>query len=254
MKTFKSIVLCVIAAVAIGSAALAAEGKSAAGVTGRSHKSPTTHPSQRGGLVPDFIDRTIQAQNSPADKLRIDITHSFPKDGKYEAYVRIVWGDLDNVIKDGGRQYYSNWDGQLMLASGTAVVERTIAFESHNAIKSPPPSKEKERKAVGSLGHAGARGGSKAMSASHPSHSGPGDGSGADDLVTREGKEIVWKAGVVGALDGLLIKITSDTPTPSGTIKVGKFSESFSITPKAAPTKASHSGREKTGEHKNAAK
>jgi hypothetical protein len=72
-----------------------------------------------------------------------------------------------------------------------------------------------------------------AGSATHPAAaaSQPGLGSGRDELVQSSGTQIVWKAGVVGGLDGLLIRITTDTPTAEGTIKAGNFTVDFKSNP-----------------------
>lgn len=164
-------------------------------------------PAKLGGRLD--VAQTITRENSASDKLRIEMSNSHVnKDGKNVALVRIVWGDVDNVIKGGGSQYYSDWDGSLKLGSGSAKVVHKIAFDDGSKATSRP-AKE------GSHKHASSQ---------------PGAGSGRDQLLQSEGQQITWKAGVVGGIDGLLIKITADTPSVSGTIVAGKFTVPFTIT------------------------
>jgi hypothetical protein len=179
------------------------------------------------GLLPGVIDQTITRQNSAADKLRIDITHSHVnKEGKNVAFVRLVWGDLDNIIKGGGPQYYSDWDGSLSLTgAATGQVLHQIAFDDAGKVTTHPAGAEIKMPAW-RLRHASSQPSSRPRR-----HRGPGQGSGADELVQSQGHQIVWKAGVVGALDGLLIRIASDSPTMSGNIVAGKFAIPFSVTP-----------------------
>ncbi len=204
---------------------------------GVSASRPASRPHERFRM-PEPIAQTIERQNSPQDKLRIDLTHSYSREGgRHVAFVRILWGDLDNVIKNGGKRYYSDWDGQLKVDKGEAEVIRKIAFDEGTRPTSRPAS--------GPMLHRGLRehGGTarpmfhRERPASRPSAE-PGPGSGRDELIKASGNPIVWKAGVVGALDGLMIKITSETGEMTGTIKAGKFDVPFKITP--APTPAAH--------------
>lgn len=200
--------------------------------------------------MPAPIDQTITRQNSPQDKLRIDVTHSYLKEGKHVALVRVVWGDLDNLIKGGGREYYSNWDGKVTLDNGTGLVIHKIAFDDREGLVRRPALKDGG--AATKPARDGAKGGSpifkptaekpifkpEAKVADKAAGRGePRDGSGRDELDQREGKEIVWQAGVVGALDGLMIKITSDTADITGTIVAGKHTVPLKITGAPQPAK-----------------
>jgi hypothetical protein len=175
--------------------------------------------------------QTITRENSSADKLRIEITNSrVNKDGKNVALVRIIWGDLDNTIKGGGQQYYSDWTGSLKLDSGSAKVVHKIQFDDGSKATSRPARKHP---------------------ASQPADQ-KGAGLGRDQLLQSEGQQITWKAGVVGGIDGLLIKVTADTSSVSGTIVAGKFTVPFTITAgeqstsqPTAPTKKGFFGRRK---------
>ena len=62
----------------------------------------------------------------------------------------------------------------------------------------------------------------------------PHAGSGRDEVEIAAGPEVEWKAGVVGVLDGLRIKITSPTGTIKGTLVAEKFTIPVVITPEGA--------------------
>ncbi len=163
---------------------------------------------------PEHWDQTITRQNKPGDLLEINLSKAHPREGKYVAWLRIRWGNLDKQLPGVGKEYYSNWDGSVTFASGaTGVVERKISFDDGPTSRpaSQPAGNEKPRQRRQQQANNGE----------------PGPGSGRDKLIQGSGSQIVWKAGVVGGIDGLLIKITSDSPTPSGTIKAGKFSVDF---------------------------
>ncbi len=220
MPCFRRTLLAIVSVAAVSALSLGAEGlagRRARFAEGASLPSSRPH---HEGRMPLAVDQTITRENSSSDKLRIELTHSHVnKDGKNVAFVRIVWGDLDNVIVGGGRQYYSDWDGSLALTSATGEVVRKIAFDDGTAT-SRPAAAGTERPRW------------RRHNASQPAHhGGPGSGSGQDEMIQSQGSQITWKAGVVGALDGLLIKVTSDSASISGTIVAGKFTVPFTITP-----------------------
>lgn len=183
---------------------------------------PTTYKAHFGHL-PLPVDQTIEKENSAQDKLQVDVTHSAIEAGKHVAYVRVVWGDLNNLIKHGGKQYYSDWDGSVTLDKATGEVVHRIAFDEYGHATTRPAHRI----------HDGATS-RPAHSPRHSASTEPGPGSGRDELITASGAKIEWKAGVVGALDGLTIKITSDSPTITGTIKAGNFTVPLNVSP--APT------------------
>ncbi len=180
--------------------------------------------SRPGGQI--HFDQTLNRQNSASDKLQIEISKTHQRQGKYNTLVRIRWGDLDNVIKGYGKQYYSDWDGQLVVKSGgEATVVRKISFDDGTAASRPAGAASRPAGLRGLLRRR------HQQSASEPAASQPGPGSGRDELLQSSGAKIVWKAGVVGAFDGLLIRITGDSPTVEGTIKAGKFTVDFKSNP-----------------------
>jgi hypothetical protein len=187
------------------------------------HKQAASAPASRPhgkelGQMPMPIAQTIERQNSPSDKLRIDLTASKADGGQYVAYVRVAWGDLDNLITTGGKQYYSDWDGKVSLDNGaTGEVARKIAFDDGSGAASRPAAR------AGKAGKAG----KQAASAE----------SGRDQMIQSQGATISWKAGVVGGMDGLLIRLTGKSDTITGTIQAGKFSVPFTV--KASPAGAS---------------
>ena len=95
---------------------------------GRGHE--TRRAAELGGKMPLAVDQRIERQNSAADKLAVEMTHAVKEGTGYVAYVKIVWGDLDNVIKGTGSQYYANWDGNLKLTGGaTGKIDEKIQFD-----------------------------------------------------------------------------------------------------------------------------
>ena len=162
-----------------------------------------------GGKLAYPLAQTITKANSPQDKLLVEISYAVPQANGYVAELKIVWGDLDNLIKKCGKQYYSNWDGSVDITSGTGLVIHKIQFDDQSNHKLTPPGK---------------------------TPAGPGPGSGRDQLLTSEGTKIEWKAGVVGALDGLAIRITNASSLMTGTIKAGNFTIPFTIGPAPAGT------------------
>jgi hypothetical protein len=174
-------------------------------------------PREIGGALPGPLALKIEKQNKPEDKLLFEATYATPVGSGYVVELKIVWGDLDNKIKGVGKQYYSKWDGSLDLVTGVGEVDKKIQFDDKGGERF--------------LAH---HPGASTQSAATEPH----EGSGRDLLVDKAGAHIEWKAGVVGALDGLRIKITSATPTVKGTLKAGNFEIPLNITAGAAPAPA----------------
>jgi hypothetical protein len=151
--------------------------------------------------VRKLADQQIDKSRSPQDKLTGFVTFSVPAnastDYPYAAYVYLKWGDLDKVIKKGGKEYYSNWDGHVKVQeSARASIVQEFAFE------------DKGRRQ-------------------------PGPGSGRDDLV-KDGNpaQVDWKSGVVGATDGLLVILSLQKPEASGEIAAGPFTIPYTVSPR----------------------
>ena len=184
---------------------------------------PATQPHKNRELakLPVPLQSSAHMQNSPQDQLDLEWSHSRLENGHYVAYVRLVWGDLDNLIKHGGKQYYSNWSGSLTVSNATASVDKKIQFDDslkHEKAVAKHPSAQSDKRPR------------------NPKAAVPHEGSGRDELLVTSGPVISWEAGVVGALDGLVIKITSPTPTITATIKAGKFSQTANISLVSAVT------------------
>ncbi len=173
-------------------------------------KATPPKPKDLGGPMPLPVDQRIERQNKPSDKLLVEVTKSAAEGTHYVAYVKVAWGDLDNLIKGTGSQYYSDWDGSLTVSGGTAAIDEKIQFDDGSKEKKPAKENAKE----------GAKATTKATA--KPA-AGPGPGSGRDQVEIAAGPKVEWKAGVVGVLDGLRLKITSPTPAINATLVAGKF-------------------------------
>jgi hypothetical protein len=184
----------------------------------------TAKPKDWGGAMPLPVDQRIEKQNSPQDKLVVEVTKSVKVGNDYVAYVKIVWGDLDNQIKGTGKQYYSNWDGSLDITDGTGTVDEKIQFDDGSK-KNPAAAPAVTTKTKP------AKTAAKPAVKADKTPAGPHTGSGRDELEVRTGTEIEWKAGVVGVLDGLRIKITSPTPDIQASLTAGKFVIPININP-----------------------
>jgi len=199
-----------VAGVAMTASAADPTPKPAPKVTATKPAAPKPAAKDQAAILPP-VDQRIERQNSPADKLVVEVTHSAKAEVGYVAYIKIRWGDLDNVIKGTGSQYYANWDGGLKLAGGArAIIENKIQFE------------DKGKPAAASAKNNGKNGTGTVA--------GPHVGSGRDEVEIAAGPLIEWKSGVVGILDGLRIKITSPIATISGTLIAGKFTIPINIT------------------------
>jgi hypothetical protein len=164
----------------------------------------------------------FEKKNSDSDLLRGRITYSMPdKDDAsgYVAYIYVSWGDLDNKIPDISPDYYSNWDGYVKVQqAGKASVVKEFAFDDHNHRD----------------GGVGRRDGiGRDSSRRTGDRSEPGQGVGTDMIIKdTESSMVAWKSGIVGATDGLLIKLELKKPEARGTIKAGNFTISYEIVSK----------------------
>ena len=144
--------------------------------------------------------------NSDEDLLRGFITYSRKTHDGYVAYVLLRWGDLDRKIQGCSKEHYSNWDGHVKVSAGRARVARKIAFDD------------------GARRTDADKGG------------GPGPGSGRDRIVPDgDPSKIVWQAGVVGATDGLLIRLDLPGPRAVCRVKAGNFSFNLAVRPRREP-------------------
>jgi hypothetical protein len=167
----------------------------------------------------------FEKKNSDKDLLRGKITHAMPaKDGEsgYTAFIMLRWGDLDNQIPNIKSEYYTNWDGYVKLQQGgKAEVVKEFAFDDRNQRTGGVD------KGDGLGRDSGKRQGDRNT---------VGEGSGHDEIIKDSDISMVaWKSGIVGATDGLLIKLTLKKAETKGTIKAGNFTIPFEITP--APEK-----------------
>lgn len=168
-------------------------------------------PRELGGKMPLPVAQRIERQNSPEDKLVVEVTNSAPVGGSYVAYVKVAWGDLDNMIKKDGKQYYSPWNGNLKLSvPAVGAIDEKIQFDDGVGKASTKPTTVVAKPKA-------------------PASSGPHAGSGRDEVEVAAGADVTWEAAVVGALDGLRIKITSSSPVMDGTLVAGKFTVAIHI-------------------------
>lgn len=113
----------------------------------------------------------------------------------YIAYVYLNWGDLDKLIPNISSNFYKNWDGHVKVQEAAyATVIQEFAFDSGTTE--------------------------------------PRIGSGRDKLLKDEtSSQVRWLAAVVGATDGLLIKLEMHKPEARGEIKAGPYMIPFEIRP-----------------------
>ncbi|MCG2681271.1 MAG: hypothetical protein L6455_15080 [Kiritimatiellae bacterium] len=151
--------------------------------------------------VRPLADKTFDYATSASNKLHGFVTYSIPqaKDSErpYVAYIYLNWGDLDDLIPHCSSNFYQNWDGQVKIQqAGYCSVVQEFAFDN-----------------------AGNRE--------------PKVGSGVDKLLKDEtSSQVRWLSGIVGATDGLLVKIAMQKPEARGEIKAGTFTIPFEIRPK----------------------
>mgnify|MGYP006911567221 CR=1 FL=1 len=160
--------------------------------------------------------------NSDKDLLRGFVTYSRPSkdDGRnYEALICLRWGDLDNLIPKIKSDFYSNWDGYVKVhGGGRAYVIKEFAFDDGDP-------------AGGETGKGGLGEDSSKNIPDRESKE-PGLGSGRDELIKDQTSSMVaWKSGVVGATDGILIKVELQKPEAKGEIKAGNFVIPYEIKP-----------------------
>ncbi len=157
--------------------------------------------------ISKYKDKSFQHQTSVSNKLDGFVTYAIPQEGKrerpYVAYLYLNWGDLDKLIPRCASRFYQNWDGQVKVQeAGYCSVVQEFAFDD---------------------------GGNRE----------PKVGTGIDKLLKDEtSSQVRWLSAVVGATDGLLIRIEMQKSAARGEIKAGTYSASYEIRPlPAAPGK-----------------
>jgi len=130
--------------------------------------------------------KVVEKANSEQDLLRVYISYAHRVDGKWVCVVAAVWGDLDRKIDGYGPEYYSNWSGAIRVSDGHVKLIRKIAFDDRSGKD-------------------------------------PTEGSGADKITGVAEREVVWGAGVVGAVDGLVFKVVLNDRNDQAAIKVGRY-------------------------------
>lgn len=154
---------------------------------------PTTRPAIQKNLA-----QVIEHKNTDQDLLRIHVTYARAVDGKYVVWALARWGDLDNRIAAGGKEYYSKWDGSVHVQGGTLDLVRKPGFDDRSGRE-------------------------------------PKDGTGVDKISATSSGSVEWQSAVVGWTDGLLIKFTFESLQGAATIKAGNFT--VPITPTTPPAK-----------------
>jgi len=145
-----------------------------------------------GERLKRHVAQSFEEKNSAEDLLRVHVTYARPNDdGTYSAVVVAHWGDLDNLIRGGGADYYSNWNGSMVLKKGT--VEKVHKFFFDDQWGEPKP------------------------------------GTGADKITKQTDHLVRWKSAVVGATDGLIFRLKFTTLNTVATLHCGDYS--FDIKP-----------------------
>ncbi|HEX5791372.1 MAG TPA: hypothetical protein VFY13_09455 [Luteolibacter sp.] len=171
----------------------------------------------RAALIKEVEEGPIQFEhsNTGLDLLRGRLSYAKPaEDGHgYVAYLRLEWGDLDKQIPNISPVYYSNWDGSVKLQQGgKGSVVKEFAFDDRD----------------GTTGGVDGHDGLGRDSGRRPGGSGqPGAGSGRDALIRDDGSIVAWKSGVVGATDGLMIRLELKQAATRGVIQAGNFTIPF---------------------------
>ena len=148
---------------------------------------------------PRRLAEVIEKVNSEQDLLRVYVSYARRQDdGTYVVKGAVVWGDLDKVIDKCSPEHYANWDGAFSVDGGTVDVARKVRFEDRRGNE-------------------------------------PAEGSGADKIVEQTETQVVWLSGVVGAVDGLVFKVTFDSLDSSATLEAGGFTVTITPTVFTAP-------------------
>ncbi len=139
------------------------------------------------------VAEMVEKVNSPEDLLRVYVGYARQlDDGTFAVTVMAVWGDLDRQIDTISSEFYANWDGSLTVTDGTVALARKVRFDARKGRE-------------------------------------PAEGSGVDKLGEATDTQIVWQAGVVGAVDGLMFKINFASLDSSATFEAG--GQTVTITP-----------------------
>lgn len=156
----------------------------------------------------------FEQKNSELDLMRGKLTYAtLQPDGHYTAYLHIRWGDLDQFIPQIASVHYSNWDGSVKLQQGgVATVVKEFAFDDRDGT-------------TGGVDEPGGLGQDSGKKDAKPRE--VGNGSGRDAITHDNSPIVAWKSGVVGATDGLLLKLDLRQAETRGTLQLGKFSIPF---------------------------
>lgn len=171
----------------------------------------------RAALIKEVEEGPFQFEhsNTGLDLLRGRLSYAKPaEDGHgYVAYLRLEWGDLDKQIPNISPVHYSNWDGSVKLQQGgKGLVVKEFAFDDRDGTTG------------GVDGHDGL-GRNSGRRPGGPDE--PGAGSGRDALIRDDGSIVAWKSGVVGATDGLMIRLELKHAATRGVIQAGNFTIPF---------------------------
>ena len=158
--------------------------------------------------VSKYKNKSFTRATSARNKLEGFVTYSTQQtvagERPYVAYIYLNWGDLDNLIPRCSSKFYENWNGHVKVQlGGYCSVVQEFAFDSS-------PNRE------------------------------PGIGTGIDKLLKDStSSQVRWLSAVVGATDGLLIKISMQKEKARGEIKAGTFTIPYEIVPAIAEDKKS---------------
>lgn len=150
--------------------------------------------------VKKYIDVEFNKTRSANDHLHGFVTYSIADGGtdkndrQFAAYIFLNWGDLYEKIPNISSKYYSNWDGCVKIReAGYASVVQEFAFDDR---------KNREPKV----------------------------GTGIDKLLKDStSSQVRWRSAVVGATDGLLIKLALHKQEAKGEIQIGPYNIPFII-------------------------
>ncbi len=216
--------------------------------------------------IQPLIDKKFSHVNSSKDFLEGYVTHTKKDGDRYVGYVYLIWGDLNDEIPGVSSKWYSNWNGEVKVASGTAEVVKEFQFDDGSPEPGTKLAEYKTGRARG-RGQIVAKGKTainRAARHKNPAvarlavrrtiaafnnklksfdaettntirdkrYLGPEEGSGRDAIVPEPIRNrVVWQAGVVGIKDGLLIRLVTVSDRPHVKITAGKFSTVHRMSP-----------------------
>ena len=235
-------------------------------------RKPGSRHAELAKRLKPLVDQTQEFQTDSTNQLKAHVSYAIPArgdEGGYRAFVVLRWGDLDNELTKVDPENHASWDGSLTLTDGTAKVARELAFEDGQRREreddTPPPTPEEVKAKIAERAEAARAKANEnikdadklqerldkiddredealdhmegAVERREEMREKMGE-LAADEITSDEGpsQTVTWESGVVGATDGLLIRLDLPTAETTGTVKAGEFEFTFTTTEVPAET------------------